>query len=599
MIITPDKQQYNEEWLKEEQERIESGLQSLAKNYDNNREIAYQKERELNEKGSQIIKLLRHKCKTDLFFLCNTILGYDRLSPDLHGNFCRWIEINKRERFTEKLMPRATFKSTISTISDTIQCFLPFDELDNDTLLEYGITDYEEWKSINIPSPYNLGTDSRQLIVHEVATMASGYLFSITQQVMSNSMLMALYPEIIPTPKKHRINSKELVLPRTKIWNEPTVGVMGVGARSQGLHFDKIKFDDIMGERARDSETEMNSLRQWVDNIQAFFVRLSTGILDTVGTRYGPDDIYAHLEDRYEGDLKIYRRAMEEPDLDDNGAAVKEDGKIKTHIIFPEEVSEKDLKILKKNPVVYAAQYQNDPEGGNTKFDESWIKYYNWHLQDSAVMVLGASAGMKKIIHVRDMYKLLLWDPALNGNTGWCLVGTDQYNRDFVLRATQEIISAPNAVNKWFDLYAQHKFNALVIEEVLFSELFRHWLEAEFKNRGVRFRIISAKTRQEAKEARVMGLSSPLSAGLIHFNEESKYYSWTQDKSKKHSDMVYQIMKFGNIKEYHILDALAYQPENKRTGGDPSRFMPVSSTPSVDNRLGKSNRTGYSTIQYK
>ena len=592
--------QYDPEWLKQEEEKIESGLISLAKNYDNNREKAYQKEKELNEKGSQVTKLLRYKCKTDLFFLCNTILGYDRLSPNLHGNFCRWIEINKKERFTEKLMPRATFKSTISTISDTIQCFLPFDELTIDEQKEFGITDYELWKSLNLPYPYDLGTDSRQLIVHEVATMASGYLFSITQQVMSNPMLMALYPEIIPTPKKHRINSKELVLPRTKIWNEPTVGTMGVGARSQGLHFDKIKFDDIMGKKAQDSETEMNSLRQWVDNIQAFFVRLSSGVLDTVGTRYGPDDVYAHIEDRYEGKLKVYRRAMEEPDLDDNGAPIKNDvGKIQTHIIFPEEVNEEDLNILKKNPVVYAAQYLNDPEGGNTKFDESWVKYFNWHLQDSAVMVLGGSVGLKKIIHVRDMYKLLLWDPALNGNTGWSLVGTDQYNRDFILRATQEVISAPNAVQKWFDLYAQYHFNALVIEEVLFSELFRHWLEAEFRLRGVRFRILPAKTRQESKEARVMGLSSPLSAGIMHFNEDSKYYSWTQDKSKKHSDMIYQIIKFGNIKEYHILDSLAYQPENKRTGGDPSRFMPDISVSNMESKLGKSNRTGYSTIQYK
>lgn len=69
---------------------------------------------------------LRRRCKTDLFFL-TTLLGYDRLSTNLHGHLCRWIERTAWEQFRLTLLPRDHLKTTIITICDSIRAGLTTD----------------------------------------------------------------------------------------------------------------------------------------------------------------------------------------------------------------------------------------------------------------------------------------------------------------------------------------------------------------------------------------------------------------------------------------------------------------------------------------
>lgn len=492
-----------------------------------------------NSLPPETIRELRRKAKTDLFFLTYSILGYDRLSPDLHGHLCMWMEKNKGWRFKEVLLPRAHFKSTVITIADVIQTILPDDVGDQ-------------------PHPYNLGPDARVLICHEVATMASGYLYSITQHFMSNPLLMALFPECIPSARKQKINTHSLELPRQKIWNEPTVGTMGVGGKSQGLHYDKIVFDDLIGEAARDSETVMASAKLWFDGISGFFVKLRESVFTIVGTRWGPEDLYSHVENRYGGSLRIYRRSIEEPDFDKMYKDEKGVMRPTMRTIFPEEIGQDDLIILKKNPIVFAAQYMNDPSGGNLQFEPEWIKSFEW-VSNTLIRVKDSLPFQSKILRVADLNKLVLVDPALKGGlTGWCVVGTDAYKRHFILEAHQERIEPQALMQKWFQLYAKWRFRALVIEEVLFSALYAPWIDAEFRLRGTRFNVIMLPTRQKQKEQRVLGLSHDLSSGNMFFND--RYYSRTQDQTQDDSDLIYQIKKFGAIKDYHILDALAQLP---------------------------------------
>jgi hypothetical protein len=317
--------------------------------------------------------------------------------------------------------------------------------------------------------------------------------------------------------------------------------------------------------------------------VQSFFVRLSTGVLEIAGTRYGPNDVYEHIEERYGDQLKIYRRAMEEKDSDG-----------KMQIIFPEEVSPEDLEILKKNSIVYAAQYMNDPEGGNTKFDPNWIRWFKWE-GERMISPLDPEPHLRKRISLDDLNTVLLWDPAVTGLSGYDVVGTDYAKRNFVLESREEALTPPEAVEKFFQLYAKYRFRALCIEEVLFSELFRHWLEVEFKVRGVRFNILPVKTKEVTKPLRVLGLSPYLSGGQLLFN--SFRYSKNQDRTGKYSDLIYQIHKFGNIKSYHTLDALAYLPEVMMPGIDQDFYAKLRR--SEEERLSKrSNMTGYSKVIY-
>jgi hypothetical protein len=472
---------------------------------------------------------LRWLAKHDLYFLAYSILGYTRLAENLHGNYCKWIEANRVNRFLMELLPRNHFKSTTDTISDSIQIALPGGE--------------------DMPYPYNLGTNAAILIAHEAHTSAKRYLFEITAHFLTNTALIALFPEAIPTKKLNRINKEELELPRTKIQKEPTFDTMGVGGSSQGRHFDALKLDDLVGKKQMDSATEMQNVLDWFDNIQSFFRIFKLGIFRLTGTRWGDNDVYAHAQARYGDLLKVYRRPAEEWDE-----------KLQKKVpIFPEEVSSEDLEILKKNKKIYRAQYENDPDSGESEFDGSGInKRFGWGPSNQIINFV-----TKERIDIRDTNVYILVDPAPEGLGGYLVTATDHKARHYVLEAKQEELGATQVCEWVFSRVIKWMPVGVAIEEVLFSELYRHWFESEMRLRNVRFNVIPYKTKNQTKIVRVKGLSSYFSAGNVYFNET--HYSRSDpsmggDPTGNDSDLVYQLKKFPTIKHYHTLDALAQGP---------------------------------------
>src|SRR5713101_8228419 len=85
-------------------------------------------EKQYERLTSEEVGELRRMCKTDLFFLCNTILGYKRLSTNLHGHMAAWTARTSWEQFREMLLPRSHFKTTFWTIGESIQSALPCDK---------------------------------------------------------------------------------------------------------------------------------------------------------------------------------------------------------------------------------------------------------------------------------------------------------------------------------------------------------------------------------------------------------------------------------------------------------------------------------------
>ena len=461
-------------------------------------------------------RALRQRAKADPFFLCYGVLGYTKLSRNLHGSLSEWMIRTDNEQFREILLPRSHYKSTIATVGDGIRIALP-----DDTGLQ--------------PWPRGLGTNVRIVIGHEVDTMASRFIGSITSHFMSNPTLMALFPECVPIPRQQRINTRELELPRTEIWNEPTYDSMGVGARSQGRHYNYMKLDDLFGKEAADSATIRQNTYDWFDNIQAFFSAFAVDHFDLIGTRWAHDDLYAHAHNVYGDSLKRYIRGVEEKG---------EDGIVRT--IFPEEFPIEKLAILKRNPKIFNAQYANDPSVGGSEFEEEWLRYYEW---DGANRI---KVGDTKI-NLTECDIVIFYDPAINGYGGYAVTATDKNDNTYVLVARKDIWSPPEFVKQLFLDVQRWSPRIVVIESVLFSDLYQHWLIREQSMRDVRFRIEPAKTRQKSKESRIRGLSNFFSARKIYFH------------TSQH-DLIHEFRTFGASKSIHILDALAYGPEYWRRG---------------------------------
>lgn len=490
-------------------------------------------EEKFSNVDSDSIAFMRRHAKTDLYALATGILGYNRLRAKPHLHLCSWMERNAAWQFREILLPRGHFKSTICTLADSIQIVLPDDAGDQ-------------------PWPRNLGTDCRLLICHETDGQASNFLFAITNQILQNPLIAGLFPEIIPSPRKQRINRSELELPRQGYWPEATIGTMGVGGRNQGRHYNFIKFDDLIGDKARESAQLMEGAKEWFDNIQSFFSKFSDDHFDLIGTRWGFDDLYAHVHDRYflkelDEDLLLkYIRGVEEP----NAAGVME-------AIFPEEFPPHKLAVLRKNKRVFSAQYANNPDESATEFDKAWKRFFHWVGYNQIVVFSGK---LQTRINIRDLDICILIDPAVSGPAGVVVTGTDKLNRIFILEALKDEWKPPQLCDLVFKLVARWQPRLVAIESVLFSVIFKNWFESEMRFRGVNFNIVPVEPKEGgrnlSKEHRVRQLSNYFSAGLIFF---SAGVNLTTGASQEL--LIKEFDSFGATKNYHMLDALAYGPD--------------------------------------
>jgi len=480
---------------------------------------------------------LRRRAKTDLYFLAKGVLRYTKLSPNLHGSLCEWYHRNRSWRFKELLLARGHYKSTVRTEAHGIQCALPVDS--------------EDW---GVCYPETLGTNIRILIAHEVKETASKFLLAITGHFLSNPTLMALFPECVPTKRDQRINLSELELPRSERWGEATYTTMGVGGRSQGKHFNFLKLDDLIGDKARDSKVEMQAAKDWFDNIQSFFSSFTEDYLDLIGTRWAFDDLYDHVHNTYGKAMLKYIRGAEEIKI--------VDGKKVLVPVFPEQFSIESFAQLKLNKRIWSAQYANNPAAGGVLFQHTWKRWYTW-INDKEIRV-GTN-----IVYIDDLDIVILLDPAMSGLAGFVVTGMDSEGNIYILDAQKEEWTPPEVVTMLFKAVDKWHPRLVAIESVLFSGLFEHWLKDRMKLVGKFFRVEPITTLGQEKELRVLGLTNYYAAGQI-------YYNASQTLLVKEHD------EFGATDDYHLLDSLAQGPKVWRRGVNSSRL--------------RSNKEAYKTI---
>lgn len=525
--------------------------------------------------GTEEFHRLRALCKRDLFFLCYSILGNKRLSTNLHGHLCTHVYDTRYSRFREYLMPRGHFKSTILTIGHSIQVVLPYTDEDRQYDLD----------TTALPWPDSLGTDCRVLIGHETHESASRFLYSITSHFTGNPLLMALFPDAIPSKRKNRINKWELELPRSDAARgnpEPTIDTLGVGGKSQGRHYNYIKLDDIFGDKARDSNAESETTIQWFDNIQSFFSLFKADFLDLTGTRYSHDDVYAHAEEVYESKLIRYHRKVEEVVKDSKTGLVLlgPDKKPRKEPIFPEEFTPDTLAIIRKNKKVFNAQYLNDPDDGSTGFDQEWKRYFYWTGHNQIAVFDG---NTRTQINVRDLDISILIDPGeLSG--GFAVTGMDYYGRVFVLVALRIELKAPDLTDLVFRQVVRWQPRVVAIESDLFASIYQYWWATEMKVRAIRFNVQPVYTKKASKDDRIMGLAQYMSAQKFYINE-------AQD------ELLQEWKRVGKSRNVHIFDAIAYGPEVWRHGFLPGARDTIETVVGEQDMTGVDPETGYSVIQ--
>lgn len=528
---------------------------------DYNKKFRKQAEREAGELDTDTWKKLRRLAKTDPFFLAYGILGYNKLSTNLHGNLTAWMKATEIDyHFRLLLLPRGHYKSTIWTITDSIRAALP--------------DEYED-----TPWPYCLGPDIRVCLMHEVGNVASKFLSSIQNHFLSNVALMKLFPECIPDPRQHTINMQQLQLPRKSFWMEKTFEVMGVGARGQGNHYNFLKPDDLIGKEAADSKAVMQSTIDWVDNLQSFLTSFSAGDkIDFAGTRWADPDLYSHLMDVYGDQLAVYKRAVEE----------KNPKTGEWESIFPEEYPRSRLAILRKKPKIFNAQYLNDPSLADSELGVDKLRYFYWKSKKT-IQTFDVITRENMEYDLAEMHKVLLLDPAKSHELGIIVTGVPKTFKIFVLEAIKGSFPTPKLIETCCNLILRYGIHKMVVEDVNFSALYSDIFAAAFIKRGIKCEIalqrvprgaVGTKKNEGKLEKLRVAFPMYLDAYQLYINEQ-------------HVDLYNEFKSFGQNTNVHLLDSLWLGTKHWRTFR-PEKDLPSAQVVSIQSRIDPIS--GYSTV---
>jgi hypothetical protein len=290
-----------------------------------------EQQEKLQDLTGEQMDMLRDRAKRDLYFLAKWVLQYDQVEIRAHGALCSFM-VNEPSNRRMVLMPRGYLKSTICTISDSIRLSL-------------------------------IDPNTRILIQNEVFENAAGFLTEIGNHWTQNVILRAMFPDLVPVkitgPGSQWAKDKKSIN-RTGFTKEQTYEASGSGGSPQSRHYKKIKNDDLIGEKAKNSEAEMQSAIRWSDAMRPLLDRLDDQ-MDFYGTRKTMADVYAHLEEVYKSRMKIFIREPIE-----NGES-----------IFSKMPLSELQAIMADTPDLWAYDYMNNPLGkGGTDWGHGLVQYY-------------------------------------------------------------------------------------------------------------------------------------------------------------------------------------------------------------------------------
>lgn len=463
---------------------------------------------------------IAHRCRWDLFYLAKYILHYDLMEEEVHGDVCKYAEAlypghpeewippedkvgtGLEDQFKAGntnlllLLPRGTFKTSVVTISFTLQNFL---------------------HDPNI----------RILLDSETYSKSKAFLAEIKGHLETNEE----YREVFRTihgifPNEGR--KKELLWTDSKInlacrnrpRKEPTLDCGGVDITKNSMHYDLIIADDLH------SQTNVTNKEQ-IDNVKDHW-RLSYSLLDpgkpmiVIGTRWHFDDLYQLILDEHRDEFNILVRR-----------AIKDDGSL----FFPQVLTKKRLNSIKnkQGSAHFSKQYQNEPIDDETAtFKHKDFRRKKWEdIQDIPI-----NWG-------------IAIDPSEKGeysDFAAFVVGGMDYQRNLYIRhITRAKMTYSEIINETFKLYTLFLPKQIAIETVFQQKTIMHEMTNEQKRRGTWLPIQEIRKRDVSKEERIKALAPFYEYGhIFHISECPQL-----------DELEYELLKFPYGKNDDVIDAAA------------------------------------------
>lgn len=423
---------------------------------------------------------LREKAREDFYWFASVVMGYADLIPmrDLaHRPLCAMLaqktgipEVDQKQ-VQLILQPRELGKSALG------RCLCV-------------------WLLIKYP-------DRSILLCSETATLATAILASIKQELLTNDLLRALFPDIIPADERDTTlwRADQINVKRTTRRPDPSLFIAGVDKAITGFHPDDIIVDDMVGreaaENARIGDRSMTeTLKGWMRTLVPIQNKQASppGRMLFIGTRWYMNDPYDYVMEywgrgapretygllvRLENGEKHRVELVTCGDVAYMHRAAVEQGRS----ILPERwTMEKLAQMRVADPSGFAAWMMNNPIDAVTQiFKNDWIQ--NFDRRAVTVEYLGHDLRRKTCI-IDELDILLACDPGgfrreMKGQgrvqPAIVMTGTTPDDIHLVLEAWSDDVTYQVAAKQLIDFLIRYPVRKVVIEragqQVMFIDL--------------------------------------------------------------------------------------------------------------------------------
>jgi hypothetical protein len=498
----------------------------------------------------QQLKIIRKQCLRDFFSFCQGVMGYDEISEEPHGAYCRFLQGPERRK--QSTMPRSFVKTWIGTIAFSCYVTLPREEEDE---FPY----YKAWED----KMWTLGTDIRVLVASYVVTNAEKMISLIRKTYESNVAMQILFPEIIPTNfRKTKWTNQSACLDRTEESTESTFEAAGIGGSATSRHYDLIieddliyaKKDDFSGQELQPSQEDIDKAIGWHKIADSLLVPGKHTRIHNQGTRWAKHDLidYIWTQEKY---YATFRRACVQ--LTDDELSGKADYKeIDWQTRAPTWAGVYDHEDLLRiataqGPYMFATQYLLMPMSPEEMlFKKAWLQIYKG--LDTVPDTVRKFTTVDLASWDENTRKKGLCDSVIM-TCGWC-----DKNHCWIMHYDVGRFDPSQVIQimaKHWDVFKPESIN---IEEVYYQSSLAHFAH-RYMDEGKVPRMTIRGVRPESnrsKELRIRGLEPYASSFAIHCRDLHHEFI------KEFEDYIPN----NSLCKKDLLDTLAYQLQVARPG---------------------------------
>ena len=494
---------------------------------------------------------LRKKCLRSFFAFCVAVMGYDDITEELHGAFCRFLEGPESRK--QSTMPRSFVKTWIGTIAFSIWIALPREDADE---FPKGIETDDKF--------YGKGANIRILIASYVIGNAEKMIGLIRKTYESNIAMQILYPEVIPTNfKKTKWNNQSACINRTEVATESTFEAAGIGGSSTSRHYDIIIEDDLIyankddfsGKELQPNQADIDKAIGWHKICTSLLVPGKHTRIHNQGTRWAKHDLIDFIWTNEPSYVKFRRACVKLPDEYLEGKELPEGFDWhEAEPSWPECYDHEQLQIIAdgQGPYMFATQYlllPSSPE--EVLFKPSWLQFYQFENELPATMRIFTTVDVAG------------WDEENARKKGGCnsailTCGWCDKHHMWILGYTYARLNPSELLYAIANHWGYYHPERVGIESVYYQKSLAHFAR-EFMDDGKIPRMTINELLPDgnkAKDLRIRGLEPLASSKAIHCKESHK--EWISEYT--------EYIPSNRLCKKDLLDTAAYQIQIARPG---------------------------------